>query len=71
MANPQVIVHRNGYNFIFYNYDDDEDVQTMLDYMYYIYSAPNFQVQNNLIFVGDSNMRRAYDSNQGLFNFWF
>ena len=71
MANPQVIVHRNGYNFIFYDYDDDEDVQTMLDYMYYIYSAPNFQVQNNLIFVGDSNMRRAYDSNQGLFNFGF
>ena len=61
MNTTQRIVFRNGYQFIFYDNEENDDVQTMLDYMFYLYSTINFRAVDKLIFVGDSNMRRAVD----------
>ena len=68
MNTPQLLVRRNGYDFVFYDYNDNEDVQTMVDYMYYLYRAINFKRQDRLIFVGDSNLKNAFDHSQENYN---
>ena len=40
----------------------------MLDYMFYLYSTINFRAVDKLIFVGDSNMRRAVDNSPNNYN---
>ena len=68
MNTTQRIVFRNGYQFIFYDNEENDDVQTILDYMFYLYSTINFRAVDKLIFVGDSNMRRAVDNSPNNYN---
>ena len=61
MNTPQYIVKRNGFDFIFYDDDRHDEVQTMLDYMYYIsHDVKNLKLIEKVVFVGDSNVVRAF-----------
>ena len=57
----QRIVQRNGYEFYFYDNDENEDVVTMLDYMWYLQKHVNLVLINRVIMIGDSNLRNAFD----------
>ena len=69
MNTPQYVVQQYGRMFIFYDDDDHSDVETMLDYVFYLkFSMPNLQLRNRVLFVGDSNMRRAFEHEQENFD---
>ena len=56
------LVRRNGNNFYFYDEDENEDVVTMLDYMYYLHHHVQLVLSERVLFIGDSNMRNAFDN---------
>ena len=55
-------VRRNGFKFYFYDNDRNDDVQTMLDYMFYLVTHVRFVLNDKVLIVGDSNMRNAFNN---------
>ena len=53
-------IERNGYQFYFYDNDENEDVQTMLDYMWYLMFHVRLVLSERVLIIGDSNMRNAF-----------
>ena len=53
---------RNGFKFCFYDNDRNDDVQTMLDYMFYLVTHVRLVLNDKVLIVGDSNMRNAFNN---------
>ena len=55
-------VKRNGFKFYFYDNYRNDDVQTMLDYMFYLETHVRLVLNDKVLIVVDSNMRNAFNN---------
>ena len=58
----QRIVQRNGNEFYFYDNDENKDVVTTLDYMWFLKKHVYLVLINRVVMIGDSNLRNAFDN---------